>query len=102
EMRLRFFAWLYRAAKGNNTPPDRMVRIPLAQVMQEIEACPSLTPLVSFFDRRVRNALAHGRPDWDRARGVCTFHDNSSAVEWTCGEFWDNTAKLLLTAPTLA
>lgn len=102
EMRLRYFAWLYRATSGNHTPPDKMARVPLAHVMKEIEACPSLTPLVNFFDRRVRNALAHGRPDWDRARGVCTFHDNSSAVEWTCGEFWDNTANLLLTAPALA
>ncbi|MCA8919012.1 MAG: hypothetical protein KDB32_08030 [Planctomycetes bacterium] len=101
EMRLRFFVWILRKMRGKHVPPAKMVRVPLAHLVQEVESFPTLAPLAGFLNVQVRNALAHGRADRQRATEVCVFHDSANPVKWTCDEFWGNTAKLLTAAPTL-
>jgi hypothetical protein len=102
ELRLRFLVWLARAINGKRSPAGDMVRVKLFTLLGEIDADTCLRPLTGYLDRNVRNALAHGRPDWDRAKNLCVFHDMSKTVEWTCAEFWNRTAKLLVTSPALA
>lgn len=102
ETRLRFFLWIARAIEGDRVPPERMMGMKLAQILEKVERNPHLNPLASYVNRHVRNALAHGRPDWDRVKRVCVFHDIKCTVEWTCGEFWDQTTRLLYATPALA
>jgi hypothetical protein len=94
-MKLRFFTWVARAAGGRPIPWADMIRVPLAQIHREVEAHPALGPLGDYLNVCVRNALAHGRTDWDRVERVCKFHDRRQTVKWSCGEFWERTERLL-------
>ncbi|MCA8937467.1 MAG: hypothetical protein KDB68_14825 [Planctomycetes bacterium] len=102
ESRLRLIVALQRAVSGESGLPETVQKAPLGHLLESAGSDPALSGLVSRLNRNVRNALAHGRPNWDRAKGLVIFHDRNQDVEWTPHEFWCQTRHLVIGGIALA
>lgn len=94
EQRLRLLVALASTSDGKAKSWDEWERESFNNLLQAAGARSELEPLARLADRRVRNALAHGRPliDWQSLE--CTFHDRHSTVKWDCGHFFSETKRL--------
>lgn len=66
-----------------------------AQLQQMVKAERELACVAGLVDRHVRNALAHGLPEFDAARGMCKFYDREHETTWTAAEFLERTRNLV-------
>ena len=94
EQRLRLLVALASTADGKAKPWAEYERESFNNLLQAAAVRPELEPLARLADRRVRNALAHGRPLIDWKSLECTFHDRHSTVKWDFNHFFDETKRL--------
>ncbi len=94
ELQLRHLTALLRAAPGSVKPWSYWQKQGLNNLIEMASQDNTLREIVSFIDRHVRNALAHGPPVIERGTGRCEFRDRDVRVTWSWEEYFRNTRAL--------
>lgn len=92
---LRLMVALVAAANGQGRSWPEWRKVRLAQLPETVKTAPELARIARLVDRHVRNALAHGLPEFDAAQGRCRFYDGEHEVAWTAVEFLQRTRSLV-------